>query len=137
MPQLQAQVPHPLAQDTPHLLTTSGVTTPSIWVDLLIFIRERWLKGAAMQVQLNDVGCGECLLREVGEEVFVDDARTRHADGFLLFLVLVGWMRCHYDPAGHACGGRWDLWTIVEATHGLAFWALLGLIGRQVQACLN
>ncbi len=32
MPQLQAEVPHPLADDLPGLLTASGVTTPAIWV---------------------------------------------------------------------------------------------------------
>jgi hypothetical protein len=40
MPQLQTQVPHPLAYDTPCLLTASCVATPSIRVDLLIFVRE-------------------------------------------------------------------------------------------------
>ena len=47
MPQLQTQVPHPLAHDTPCLLTASRVTAPSIRVDLLIFVGECRLKFAA------------------------------------------------------------------------------------------
>jgi len=92
-----------------------------------------------MQIQLYDIAGGEALLCQVGEEEFVDHARTRHADGFLLVLlpILVSRVRCHHDPARHALGFHRDLRTIVEATHGLAFRALLELIGRQVQACLN
>ena len=38
MAQFQAQVPHPLADDLPCLLTTRGVTTPAIRVLLQVFI---------------------------------------------------------------------------------------------------
>jgi hypothetical protein len=78
---------------------------------------------------------------QVGEEEFVDHAPAGHADGFLLVRlllpVLVSRVRCYHDPARHACSAHWDRWTIGEAAHGLAFRALLGLIGRQVQACLH
>jgi hypothetical protein len=76
---------------------------------------------------------------EIREEEFVDNARTRDADGFLLrFLpVLVSRMHCHHDTAGHALGSHRDLWAVVEAANGLAFGALLELIGWQVQTRLN
>src|SRR5512135_3199409 len=64
MPQLQAEVPYPLRDHLPALLSPGRVTAPPIGVDLLIFIRERRLKGSTMQIQLNDVGSGECLLRQ-------------------------------------------------------------------------
>ena len=59
MLQLQTQVPDPLAHDTPCLLTARGVTTPPIGVDLLIFVSQRRFKGAAMQIQFDNVGSGE------------------------------------------------------------------------------
>jgi hypothetical protein len=59
MPQLQAEVPDPLRNHLPALLSPGGVTAPPIGVDLLIFIGECWLKGSTMQIQLNDVGSGE------------------------------------------------------------------------------
>jgi hypothetical protein len=45
-----------------------------------ILIGQGRLKGAAMQVQLDDIGGGKRPLRQIGEEEFVDDARTRDAD---------------------------------------------------------
>lgn len=92
-----------------------------------------------MQIPFDDIAGGERLLRKIGEEKLIDDARTRDADGFLpLFLPgLVSRMGCHHDPAGYTCGAHWDLWTVVQAAHGLTFGALLELIGRQVQTCLN
>ena len=41
-----------------------------------------------MQIQFDDIGGGEGLLRQIGEEEFVDDARTRDANG--TFLVPAG-----------------------------------------------
>jgi hypothetical protein len=60
------------------------VAAPAIRVDLLIFISQHRLKGPTMQIQLNDVRGGERSLRQVGEEEFVDDARTRDANWTLL-----------------------------------------------------
>ena len=82
--QLQAQVPDPLADNTPCLLTASGVTTPTIRADLLIFVRKLRFKGTAMQVQLNHIAGREGVLRQFREEQFVDDACTGNADRTLL-----------------------------------------------------
>ncbi len=59
MTQFQTEVPHPLGHQLPTFLAPGRVRAPSVGVDLLIFIRERWLKGATMQVQLDDIGGGE------------------------------------------------------------------------------
>src|SRR5262245_49201513 len=98
MPQLQTQVPHPLADDTPCLLTASGVTTPTIRVDLLIFVSQRRFKGATMEIQFDDIRSGESLLRQRGEEKFIDDTRTRDANRTLL---VTGWMSRHHHAAPH------------------------------------
>ncbi len=87
-----------------------------------------------MQIQLDDIAGGEALLGQVGEEEFVDDARARQADGFLLFLllpVLVSRVRCHNDTATHPLRSHRDGLTVVEAAHRLTFRTLVHLIGGQ------
>jgi hypothetical protein len=110
------------------------VRAPPIGVLFPILIGKRWLKGAAMQIQLNDVRGGECLLRQGGEEEFVDDPCSGDPNGTLL---VAGRMRGHYHPASHVCRPYWHLRTIVEAPHGLTFRALLRLIRRQVETRLH
>ena len=87
-----------------------------------------------MQVELDDVSCGERSLWEVGEEQFVDDACTRDAH-WTLFLA------CRMGGDNHAAGcserSNRDLRAIVEITHCLAFGALLDLIRWQVQTRRN
>lgn len=111
------------------------MTAPAIRVDLLIFIKERRLKGPAMQIQLNDVRSGERSLRQVGEEEFVDDACPRDANRTLLGASRVS---CHDHPAQHTPGPQRHLWTVVEATYQLAFRTLLELIIRSCRrACTS
>ena len=62
MPQLQTQVPHPLAHETPCLLPPGGVAALAIRVEFLILIGEHRLEGATMQIKFDDIGSGECLL---------------------------------------------------------------------------
>jgi len=69
-----------------------------------------------MQVQFNDIAGGECALRKVGEEQFIHDACTRHANGTLLF---PGRMRCHDHATAHAIGSHRYLWAVVEAANHL------------------
>jgi len=40
------------------------VAAPTVRVLLDVFVCQCRLKGAAMQVQLDDIGSGECLLRQ-------------------------------------------------------------------------
>lgn len=74
MTQFQPQVPHPLRDDLPGVLSSRRVTTPAIGILLLVFIGEHWFKGATMQIQCHHIGGGEPVLRELGEKEFVDHA---------------------------------------------------------------
>ena len=65
MPQLQAQVPDPLADDLPGLLSPGGVAAPAIGVEFGILIGKCRFKGAAMQIQFNDIAGGEPRLAAV------------------------------------------------------------------------
>jgi hypothetical protein len=67
-PHLQPQVPHPLAHDAPCLSAVSGVTTPPIRVNLLLFVKKLRFKGAAMQIQFDHLASGEGLLWQIREE---------------------------------------------------------------------
>ena len=134
MSQFQSQVPGPLGYHLPALLSPGRMRAPAIRLDLLVLIKKRRGVSPAMQIQFDDIGGGACLLRQVGEEEFVDDTSTRDANRTLLFR---GGMGGHHHMAAHAIGSHRDLWAIVEAADHLAFWALLELIWRKVQACLN
>jgi len=103
-------------------LTASGVTAPTIGVDLLIFVGKRRFKGAAMQVQFDHVTGGKRLLRQVGEEEFVNNACTRDANGALL---LGGGMGGHHHAAEDAERSDRHVWAIVEGALDLALRTLL------------
>src|SRR5205823_5039760 len=92
------------------------------------------LKGTTMQLQVDDTGSSERLLRQIGEEHFVDKASSRDANRTLL--VPSGVDRYHH-AAQHALGPYWHLWTVVEATSHLAFRTLLDLIRGQLQTRLD
>ena len=62
MAQLQAEVPDPLADQLPCFLSHGCMTDPPVGVLLLVFISQRCFKSPTMQIQLNDIGGGECLL---------------------------------------------------------------------------
>src|SRR5579875_790738 len=107
---------------------------PAIWVLFAILIREKWLEGAAMQIQLDHIAGRERLLREVGEEEFIDDAVPRHAHRTLL---LVGGMGGHHHAAGYPLSPHWHCRAVIEAAQQLTFWTLLELIWGQVQTRLH
>src|SRR5438132_12211385 len=111
MSQFQWECPHPLRHALPGFLSPGRVAAPPIGVDFLIFIGKRRLKGATMQIQLNDVRGGECTLRQPGEEEFVNDPCTRDTHRALLF---TSGMRCHYHAALHSLGSRGPLSAVVE-----------------------
>jgi len=56
MTQFETEVPEPLRDDLPRLLSGGRVTTPAIWVLLAIFIGKLRLEGATMQVQGDHIG---------------------------------------------------------------------------------
>ena len=134
MSQLQAQIPDPLTDDLPGLLPPGGVRAPAIRVEFLILIGKHRFKSATMQVQFDDIAGGEALLRQSGEEEFVDHAVAYDANGTLL---LASGVRGHDHAAEEGFSSHRDRGTIVEAAYPLAFRPLLHLIGRQVQARLH
>ena len=110
------------------------MATPPVGIDLLVFIGEQGLKGTTMQIHLDHIAGGEGVLRKVGEEEFLDDACARDSDGTFLFR---GWMGSHDHSAQHASRSHRYLWTVVETSDHLAFWALLELIRGEVQTRLD
>ncbi len=90
MAQFQTQVPHPLRHHLLTLLAPGRVRAPPIGIDFLILVCQDRLKGAAVQVQFNDIAGRECLLRECSEKEFVDDALARDPNGTLLFVSRMG-----------------------------------------------
>jgi hypothetical protein len=116
MPQLQPQIPDPLCSALPGFLSTRGVTTPAIGIDLLVFVGEYRFKGTAMQVQFDDITGSERLWREIGEEELVHDACARDANRTLLFGSLMGG---HHYSADHALRSDWHLWAVVETANHL------------------
>ena len=101
MPQFQAQVPDPLGDALPGFLAPGRVAAPAVGVLLSVFVCQYRLKGPAMQVEFDDIDSGNCVLWQVREEEFVDDARTPHANRALLFARR---MRCHNHAAAHPAG---------------------------------
>jgi hypothetical protein len=70
-----------------------------------------------MQIHLDDIADGERLLRQSGEEEFVDDAGTRKANPALRF---AGWMGRHHHAAMHAKRSHRYIRAEVSAAHQLA-----------------
>jgi hypothetical protein len=64
------------------------VAAPAVRVDFLILIGKRRFKSAAMQVQFDDIGGGEPLLRQIGKEEFVPARVTPTG----LFFLPSGWV---------------------------------------------
>jgi hypothetical protein len=110
------------------------VTTPAIGVLFLVFICQSWLEGPAMQVEFDHISSSEGLLRQVREEEFIDDAWARDAHATLL---VAGWVGCHYHATPYTRRSHWHVWAVGETAPCLTFWALLELIGWEMQARLN
>lgn len=112
MAQFEPEIPGPLRHHLLALLSPGRVGAPAVGIDFPIFIRACRLKGATMQIQLNDESLGEGVLREGGEEEFMDDTCACDANGTLL---LDDWMRCHHHAAAHAFGSYGHLWAVARS----------------------
>ena len=112
-------------------LSTGRVTTPAIWVLLDILIGKDWGVSPAMQVEGDHIGSHESVLRQVGEEEFVDQARAGEAHAALF---LGSWMGRHHHAAPLLIRSHRDVRTVVERAHQLTFGAAELLIGGQVPA---
>src|SRR6266699_3663588 len=111
MAQFEPDIPCPLRHDLPGFLPPGRVATPTIGLLLLVFVRERRLKSAAMQIQFDDIRRSERLLWQVREEEFVDDARTRDTHWALFF---GSWMGGHRHAAQHSRRPHRDLRAVIE-----------------------
>ena len=134
MPQFQTQVPHPLVDDTPCLLTPGGVAAPPIRVLLLILISQLRLEGTTVQVQFDDIASGEFLLWQCCKEEFIDDPRAGDANRTLLESLR---MSRYHDAAQHRLWPYRHRLAVVETASQLAFRALLDLVGWQMQTSLD
>src|SRR5579875_3165536 len=67
-----------------------------------------------MQIQLDHIRGRECLLRQGGEEEFIDDALTRDAHRTLF---LAGWMGRYHHAAGHTLSPHKHFRAVVETAH--------------------
>src|SRR5215467_9943182 len=84
MSPFQAQIPDPLRDHLPALLPPGRVRAPAVRVEFLILIGKCRFEGATMQIQFDDIGSGESLVRQIREEEFVDHAVACDAHGTLL-----------------------------------------------------
>jgi hypothetical protein len=114
MAQFQAEVPYPLADELPCLLTRCGIAGPPVRVLLLVFVRQSVFKRAAMQIQRHDITGSKRALGELCHEEFIDHTRT--GDPYST-LGDPSRMRCHDDAAPHPLRPQRQIRTVVEGTH--------------------
>jgi hypothetical protein len=55
--QSEAQIPHPLPDNLPELLTASSQRTPPIGITFAILVRQRTFEGATPLIQVKDIRC--------------------------------------------------------------------------------
>ena len=134
MAQFETEVPKPLGDDLPALLAGCRMAGPPVGVLFLVFIRQRCFKGTTMQIQFNDVRGGERLLRQAGEEEFIDYPSTRDPNWTLLFASWMG--RDHYTTQDAIRPHRHSR-AVVERAHHATLWVGQMLIGRQIQTRLD
>src|SRR5713101_4338676 len=72
LPELQAEIPDPLAQDLPAFLPTASMRAPAVRILLFILIGQDGLKRPSVQVEVKHIGTGECLWWRGGEKEFID-----------------------------------------------------------------
>ena len=80
MSHFEAEIPDPLRQNEPKLLTPGGVRTPAVGLLFLVFISKYALKGTSMQVESHHIGRSERFLRQGCVEQFVDHLAPRSAN---------------------------------------------------------
>jgi hypothetical protein len=72
MPDAQAQIPDPLIDELPALLSVRRVTTPTVGGLFLILIGQHLLEGSALMVEFDHAGCGEGVIWQGGQKEFID-----------------------------------------------------------------
>src|SRR5260221_441610 len=134
LPKLQAEIPDPLTENLPELLSPRRPRHPSVWILLSIFISQNGFKRSAMQIEIEHISGGERRERQSSEELLIDGS---------LFYLADRWTR----GTGWVCGqqhayyrSRWrklDLCTIIEGATGPRFGVERILIGRTMQPLLD
>src|SRR6266516_5938814 len=110
------------------------MTTPAVRILLLVFIGKDGGVSTTMQVECHHVGGGERLLREIGQEQFVDNSGAFDAHPALRF---PGWMGCHDDITPLSLWSYSYVRTIVERAHQGTFRAAKLLIGGKMQTHMD
>jgi hypothetical protein len=95
MPQFQTEIPNPLGENEPELLTPGGMRTPTIQILFLVFICQHRLKCPGGLVQGNDISGSKRIHRQGSEKQLIDCFAARGPDGSLR---LGPWMGCDDDP---------------------------------------
>ncbi len=134
MAQLLAQIPDPLREDLPDLLTVWRVGTPAIRVLLTIFIGQHRLETATMQIELDHIGSREAGSRQGGEEKLIDYRVSSDPNGSL---GSGSRMSGDNDPTMMALCADREVSTVKEVPTGPAFWVRELFIGGQGEARLD
>ena len=134
MTQFQPQVPDPLSNDLPALLTPGGMAAPTIGVLLSIFVREGNFKAAPMQRECHDISGREGSLRQHRQEQFGDDpiALDAHAG-----LCRPCWMSRYHDATALSIGTHAHLRAVIERPYKSTFRTAELLIWRKGEPKLD
>ncbi len=90
-----------------------------------------------MQVERHHIRGGEGVLRQIGQQEFIDNSVTGEPDLALLLFPGWGWMSGHDDTNERSSLGQALVWAVVERVADSTFCTKEVLIGRQVQARLD
>ena len=115
LPELQANIPDPLAEYLPELLPTGRTRNPAIRVLLLIFICKYGLKGASMQVEIKHISGSEGIWRDRREELLIEHSVAHRADGRWGG---TGWMSGQEHADRGSCRRERNIRAIEECTAG-------------------
>jgi hypothetical protein len=134
MAQFQTDIPHPLSENLPELLSRRSVRDPAIKVLFFVFIAEHGLEGSSMQVESNHIGRGESGLRQSREEEFINHPVSCYPDWSR-----GGSCRMGRDDDSHRepCPSQGDMGTVEESTAGSRFRMGGHFIRRPLQASLD
>jgi len=111
MAHFQTEVPDPLTDDLPALLSPGGMAAPPIRILLAVFIGERRFKAAPMQIQGHHIRRRKGSLRQLGQEQFVDDPITFDAHPGLFRPCRMG---CYHQATALAAWTHYHLWAVIE-----------------------
>jgi hypothetical protein len=130
MAQLDAQIPQPLREDLPKLLSSRAMRTPAVRVLLTVLIGQNGLKTPAAKRESQDICRQKAILGPGGKEEFVDDPLDGLANRTL---GAPGWVGRHNDPAARPRHREHHLRQIEELAKGPGFGVHRLLIGGPAQ----